>query len=319
MFSKKYKLKQLKSSKKLTYVFFWGIINVKSIKMVRGENRDMATISVIMGIYNCRDFKMLEKSIESIRNQSFTDWEFIICNDGSSDNTLSELEKYPKKDSRIKVISYEQNMGLAYALNECIKYATGKYIARQDDDDISLKNRFEKQVEFLENNPKYSFVGTTARVFDSNGIWGRLSVEEKPGKKSFYWNSPFIHPTTLFRREAIEEVGGYKVTKITRRCEDYDMFMSLYSMGHIGYNIQEVLYHYQFINGNEGNGKDHPFKYRIDEMRIRWTGFKKMNVLSIFSLPYVVKPIIISLIPQFVFKKIIRKRFSIKKSHRWKK
>ena len=85
----------------------------------------MVKVSVIMGVYNCKDKKMLKKSIDSIINQTYSNWEYIICNDGSTDNTLEELNKIVQVDSRIKVISYDKNKGLNYALNMCLKEAKG--------------------------------------------------------------------------------------------------------------------------------------------------------------------------------------------------
>ncbi len=108
----------------------------------------MPKVSVIMGVYNCKDFQLLDKSIDSILEQTFPDFEFIICNDGSTNETLTVLKEYEKRDPRIKVLSYEKNKGLNYALNYCLKSASGEFIARQDDDDQSDKYRFEKQIKF---------------------------------------------------------------------------------------------------------------------------------------------------------------------------
>ena len=162
----------------------------------------MALVSVIMGVYNCKDYEVLENSINSIINQSFTDWEFIICNDGSTNDTLQEIKKYEKIDNRIKVVSYKENRGLAYALNYCLKFAKGKYIARQDDDDYSELNRLKVQVEFMVNHPEYAIVGANAFVYDDDGIWGQYIVEERPEKASFFWNSPFAHPIVLIDKQA---------------------------------------------------------------------------------------------------------------------
>ena len=85
----------------------------------------MPKVSVIMGVYNCKDVNLLYKSVNSIIEQTFTEWEFIICNDGSTDDTLTKLLELEKLDSRIKIISYSENKGLAYALNECIKFSKG--------------------------------------------------------------------------------------------------------------------------------------------------------------------------------------------------
>ena len=131
----------------------------------------MPKVSIIMGVYNCKNIDELTRSVQSIVNQTFCDWEFIICNDGSTDHTLEILMSLKQMDSRIKVITYENNKGLANALNACIEISAGKYIARQDEDDISNPNRIERQVDYLDKHNDVSIVGSNAIVFDDNGEW----------------------------------------------------------------------------------------------------------------------------------------------------
>ena len=267
----------------------------------------MPTVTIIMGVYNCKRPDLLDESICSIINQTYTDWEFIICNDGSTDDiTLNLLKEYEKKDSRIKILTYDKNRGLAYALNTCLKDAKGKYIARQDDDDVSKPERLQKLVVFADEHPEYAVIGTIADVTDDSGIWGEYLLEEKPTKRSFYWNSPFAHPTVLMRRDVLGEMQGYRVSKETNRHEDYDLFMRIYSAGYIGYNIQEKLYMYRIVNGDK---KYRPMKDRIKEAKVRYIGFKKMGILN-SGLPYVLKPIIIGLIPQILFKRITKSQYT---------
>lgn len=266
----------------------------------------MPAISVIMGVYNCKNEILLKKSINSIIHQSFVDWEFLICNDGSTDGkTLNLLKAFEEKDCRIKILSYDNNRGLSYALNTCIGKAAGKYIVRQDDDDISKPERFKKLISFAEAHPEYAVIGSIADVTDDSGIWGSYPLEEMPTKKSFYWNSPFAHPTVLMRKDILIAVGGYRVAKETRRCEDYDLFMRMYAEGYKGYNIQEKLYEYRVLIGDK---KYRPMKDRLDEAIVRYKGFKQMGVL-IGGIPYVLKPIFVGLIPQKVFKKIKQKQY----------
>lgn len=255
-----------------------------------------------MGVYNCKDRDMLQKSIQSIINQTYTDWEFIICDDGSTNDTRRVLEEIGKFDDRIIITGYEKNRGLSYALNFCSKIAQGEYIARQDDDDISMPARFEKQVQILEKYSEYSIVGTNAEVFDDEGVWGQYIVEETPTKKSFLWSNPFAHPTVLIRTNDLRNSGYYRVAKETRRCEDYDLFMRMYSLGYRGYNIQDNLYQYRISNGKN---KYRPMKYRVDEAIVRFIGYKKMGILA-FGMLVVLKPILIGLIPQKIFR-LIRK------------
>lgn len=173
----------------------------------------MPKVSVIMGVYNCKDFTLLRKSVDSILNQTYRDFEFIICDDGSTNGALEELKKIAQSDSRIKIMSYSENRGLNHALNVCLAASKGEYIARQDDDDISKPERLEKQVSFLDRNPEYAIVGACADVFDDKGIWGQYSVPEKPQKKDFLWNSPFMHPTMMMRKEDLLFGGGTEKSK----------------------------------------------------------------------------------------------------------
>lgn len=268
----------------------------------------MPTVSIIMGVFNCKRPDLLSKSIWSIINQSYTDWEFIICNDGSTDGkTLEFLKGYEKLDRRIKVLSYEKNQGLAFALNTCLKEARGKYVARQDDDDESKPERLERLVEFAEIHPEYTIIGSIAHVTDDRGVWGEYPLEEKPSKKSFYWNSPFAHPTVLMRKDALDAIGGYRVSKETNRHEDYDLFMRMYANGYIGYNIQEKLYKYRIVNGDK---KYRPMKDRINEAVIRYKGFEQLGILSL-GIPYVIKPIFVGLIPQKLFRIIKKQQYKI--------
>src|SRR5699024_2482214 len=125
----------------------------------------------IMGVYNAS--KYIELAIESILKQSYTDFEFIICDDGSTDDTLRKLKEAEKNDSRIKIIENNSNSGLGYTLNRCIQSANGKYLVRMDGDDISTKDRIKKLVELAEENPKYPVIGSAMILFDDEQEWGK--------------------------------------------------------------------------------------------------------------------------------------------------
>lgn len=268
----------------------------------------MPKISVIMGVYNCKSYEALAVSVKSIINQTYKDWEFIICDDGSSNDTFSMLRKVATLDRRIKVIGYKQNRGLSGALNYCLEFAKGEFIARQDDDnDVSTPDRFEKQISFLETHPEFEFVGSNCTVFDDNGPVGVWKTPEVVKIEDFLWNSPFVHSALLCRRRALEIVGGYRVSKETRRCEDYDLFMRMYAVGMQGFNIQENFYHYKVYTTTNAV-KYRPMKYRIDEAIVRYKGFKAMGILW-RGIPYILKPIIIGFIPQYIFKRIKEKTY----------
>lgn len=255
----------------------------------------MPKVSVIMGTYN--GAKTVDAAIQSICDQTFTDWEFIICDDCSTDDTLEHLRRWKKKDDRIKIIKNRKNSHLAYSLNHCLSIAKGQYIARMDDDDISYPERLNILVEFLDENLDYAFVGSLVECFDGNQTINgqRMYRKEKPEKKDFLSISPFIHPTVMFQKKALEKVKNYRVSKETRRTEDYDLFMRLYARGYKGYNIQTPLYRYYI--SPDAMVKKRLYRYRIDEAIIRWKGFGALGLLP-GAFPYVIRPLLVGLIPQ---------------------
>ena len=262
-------------------------------------------ISVIMGVYNT-DTDLLKNSINSILNQTHKNLEFIICNDCSTKKNIAKLlEEYSLKDDRVLIINNKENLGLASSLNRCLRKANGKYIARQDDDDVSKKNRLDEEIKFLENNKKYSLVGTAVTLVDDKGVWGRVINKEKPQKKDFLFGTPFTHPTILVRKEAYISVNGYSINKWTRRTEDYDLFMKMYAQGMVGYNLSKQLYYYRM---DSCYYKKQKFRYRIDEVRVKYKGFKSLNLLPKGYI-YLIKPIISGIFPGWVKAKLYRRRF----------
>jgi glycosyltransferase EpsE len=131
----------------------------------------------------------VDRSIQSIVDQTYQDWEFIICNDASTDGTWQKVLAWTEKDKRISASENERNLGLAASLNRLLELASGEYIARMDGDDVSLPDRFEKQVAFLDRNPAYAFVGSSCYLFDESGEWGMRKTIEKPQKENFLWGT----------------------------------------------------------------------------------------------------------------------------------
>ncbi|SNV05609.1 Spore coat polysaccharide biosynthesis protein spsA [Megamonas hypermegale] len=255
----------------------------------------MCKISIIMGIYKMINKKAIVKlAIDSILNQTYRDFEFIICDDGSNDGTYEMVQGLIRNDKRVILIKNNENKGLAYSLNHCLSIAKGKYIARMDADDISTPNRLEKQIKFLDEHLEYAIVGCNLLLINDKGIWGKRILAEKPTKKSFLFTSPFCHPAIVMRKDVLDKVNNYKVEKITRRAEDYDLFMRIYVNGYKGYNLQEFLY--QFREDNDAY-KRRAYKYRIDDVQVRYRGFKALGLMPSGFL-YVIKPLIVGLIPQ---------------------
>jgi glycosyltransferase involved in cell wall biosynthesis len=197
-------------------------------------------ISVVMSVYNSE--KYLAESIESILNQTFTDFEFIIINDGSIDNSLAIIESYMAKDDRIVLISRE-NKGLAASLNEGIAIAKGKYIARMDADDISLPERFIKQYEFMEEN-QIDLCGTAVQIFSDskdNKTW-RYPEKANDIKFTLMFMTAFAHPTVFIRKKVFDTVSytNYEAS------QDYKLWCDIALNGFKMANLELVLLRYRF-------------------------------------------------------------------------
>lgn len=197
-------------------------------------------VSVIMGIYNCAT--TLTEAIDSLLSQSFTDWELIMCDDGSTDETLLVASSYVENYDNILLLQNNNNFGLPATLNRCLEFADSEYIARMDGDDISVPSRFQKEVSLLDSHPEFAIVSCEMIHFDSSGEWGLSKYVERPEKMDFLKKSPFCHAGAMMRRTALNSVGNYTVSERLRRGQDYWLWHKFYCAGYKGYNIQEPLY-----------------------------------------------------------------------------
>lgn len=204
-------------------------------------------VSIIMPVYN--DYLFLDDAINSIFNQTYQNFELVICNDGSTNKrTIEILKKWSAKDLRIKVINNENNLGISFSLNRLLKNTKGLYIARMDADDISLPNRLEREIKFLEDNPDISFVSCGANIIDENNIVsGTIIHTERPTFRNVVEKNCFIHPATMFKAEVFESFIVYEENQKAHigRCEDYIMWCSLFEHGFIGANISDILFQYR--------------------------------------------------------------------------
>lgn len=259
----------------------------------------MVTISVIMGIYNCAS--TLPDAIDSIIKQTFNDWELIMCDDGSEDNTIEIALKYVAKyPNKIIVLKNEKNLGLNATLNKCLNVAKGKYIARMDGDDICNPKRFEKEVAVLESEKDIAIVSSDMDYFDDSGTWGKLSHPEYPKDKDFLSGSPFCHAPCMVRREAYLAVNGYSVETRLLRVEDYHLWYKMYKMGFYGKNIHQVLYS---MRDDEHAYNRRKFKYRINEAYVRYLAVKNLNI-PVWGYICVLRPIVVGLMPDILYDKL---------------
>lgn len=197
-------------------------------------------VSVLMPAYNAE--KYIAAAIESILKQTFSDFELIIINDGSTDQTPEIIEEYSQKDSRVIVLKNEKNLGICSALNRGLENARGIYLARMDADDWSYPERLKLQLDFLQDHPEVVIVGGMIEVCDQDlRVLNRRSyplTDEEIRKKILRLN-PFAHPATFYRLETAKKVGGYNPHLVL--VEDYDFYFRLGNYGKFGNLPQTIL------------------------------------------------------------------------------
>ena len=223
---------------------------------------DKPKISVLMPVYNGDQF--LDKSIKSVLNQTFNNFEYIIINDGSTDGSLKIIESY--KDNRIKIINYSKNRGITFALNNGLNVAKGDYIARQDQDDISCPDRFMLQIEYLENND-VDLVDTNFIFIDENDKYLQdyekryFSPDQTLSHLFFY---EMVHASIMCKRSLFAK---YNIQYRKRPTEDYDLFIRLAKAGmRAGRLDQKLIKQRKHPNSMCGSDWDN-IKKDIDIMR----------------------------------------------------
>jgi glycosyltransferase involved in cell wall biosynthesis len=225
------------------------------------------TISVVMSVYNGAPF--LGKAIESILSQSFSDFEFIIINDGSTDDTASILESYAGIDTRIRIFSHK-NKGLTESLNLGCALARGMFVARMDADDIAIKDRLLLQVQFMEAHPNVGLLGGAFDLIDANGkilCTETLPVEDREIRRALVDSTAFLHPSVLMRKQVLDEVGGYREVTYA---EDYDLWLRM-SEHTLVANLPKVILQYRI----------HPDQISVSKCREQtlWTGATQVAAL----------------------------------------
>jgi len=257
-------------------------------------------VSFVMGVYNTKNLDDLKRSVESMLKQTYENIEVVICNDCSTNGVYEYLVDNYGNNKKITLLRNSKNEGASVARNNALAVAEGEYVAIQDDDDYSDLTRIEKQVSFLENNPEYALVSSGLAKFDADGIWSKIMMKEIPDKRDFKRFSQHIHAATLFRKECLNAVNGYRIAPETARGEDYDLFMRIYAYGMRGYNLQEVLYFYNF---NRDLSRHIKYKYKINEAIIRFKGFKALK-LPLIDYVFVFRPLLAGILSERIKQKI---------------
>ena len=204
-------------------------------------------VSVILPVYNAEEF--IVYSIRSILNQTFSDFELILINDGSSDQSEQIILSF--QDERIRYYKNNSNLKLIETLNRGLAFAKGKYIARIDADDVCYPDRFEKQVVFLENNPEYGIVGSFAETFGNKQEVLKYVEEDEDIRYALITHNPFIHSTVMIRTSVLKD-HHLKYQADQLHVEDYDLWIRMmkYSKGKI---LPEILVGYRSHNEQISN------------------------------------------------------------------
>ncbi len=220
-------------------------------------------VSVLMPAYNAE--KYIGEAIESILNQTFKDFEFIIIDDCSTDNTWGIIQKYAEKDNRIVILRNEKNSKIPKTLNRGLSISRGKYIARVDADDWSYPYRLDKQINFMESHPEVGVSGGNMEVCDETmnkiGL-RRYNLDDGKIRKKIFRYSPFSHPLIIFRADVAQNLRGYN--EDLSDAEDYDLYF-------------RIGRYYKFSNLD-----DILLKYRVTKNSFSHSRVKKQELVTLY-------------------------------------
>lgn len=265
-------------------------------------------ISVIMATFNCE--KTVEKAIDSILAQTYTNWVMIVCDDGSTDGTLNILNRYAAQHpGKFVVICNDRNRKLPYSLNHCLQYVQTELVARMDGDDWSVPDRFEKQVAFLREHPEYDLVGTGVAVFDGDKRVAAIIKTPIPTKRTMLKENAFSHASILTYKRVFDALGGYSLDPIAERVEDVDLWCRFLAADFKGYNLSDELY---VIPEDDHVFRRRTFKARLNSARTRSRGYRLMGYKGLVCYKpylYTVK----AFVPTCIYKKIHNSKLAKRK------
>lgn len=207
---------------------------------------EIPRVSVVMAVWN--GARYLEKAVQSILTQTFTDFEFVIIDDGSTDSTPEKLQRYRAADRRIRVY-HQENAGLTRSLNRGFALAQGEYLARMDCDDIAFLDRFERQVEFLDRHPQVALVGSSVVRIDESGREIKRSdcpTSHAEIVRALADYNCFTHSTVMLQKDKLTAVGGYR--EAYRHAEDYDLWVRLAERYELANLAEPLLYYRVYAN-----------------------------------------------------------------------
>ena len=261
----------------------------------------MPKISVIMGIYNCA--QTLQESLDSLYSQTYQDFKIILCDDGSIDGTLRIAEENAHSRKNILVIKNEKNMGLNYTLNHCLEYVDTEYVARMDGDDISMPDRLEKELAFLDSHPEYAVVSAPMIYFDESGDFRYGKGKGEISKYDFVHGTPICHAPCMARTSVIKAVGGYSVDEKLLRVEDYHLWFKVFSAGYKLFVLNECLYK---MRDDRNAIARRNWMTRRNEAYVKHIGYKMLGLPFYYQI-FSIVPILKYITPSFIYK-LLHKR-----------
>ncbi|MFJ1262523.1 glycosyltransferase family 2 protein [Capnocytophaga canis] len=222
-------------------------------------------VSVLIPCYNVE--KYVVEAVMSIINQTYDKLEIILIDDGSTDDTTKLLKKMAKQDKRVIFVQNDKNIGLIDTLNKGLQICSGKYVARMDSDDISLPQRIERQVQFLEKNKDIGIVGSYIQFFgEKKGVW-RMETEDRLIKSSLFYTTCFAHPSVMFRNDVVKK-NQLKYDRKYIHAEDYKLWYDFSKCTKMA-NLPVVLLKYR-INKNQVSQKFNDIQHK-NTVKIRKT------------------------------------------------
>lgn len=253
------------------------------------ENKTKPLVSVIMATFN-EPPAIIGKAISSIINQTYRNLELLILDDSTSAETINMIDG-ALSDGRVQVVRKETRMGFVPALNEGIRLAKGKYIARMDGDDFSLPERIETEVEYMESHPETAVVGACMNIMDENGtVTGERNYPYNCKKLAMY-RSPVAHPTVMMRAENAR--NGFSYDEKLKKAEDLDLWLRYMTHGYQIHNLQDKVLNYRVpASLASKRGKEQfttAFAVRKNNFSWRYPVFSIASVCAGFLLSYAPK------------------------------
>lgn len=270
--------------------------------------KEQPEISVILPVYNAEQF--LQEALNSIKTQTFRNFEVLMINDGSTDSSLKILQTMEKSDKRFKLVNLKKNMGIVEALNAGIDLARGEFIARMDADDISLPERFQKQISHLRNCQDVNILGCGLTYIDKNGK--RLGVDRfSDFNVPVLVQTPLFHPTVIIRRNPVF-TSGLRYRKEFNYAEDYCLWLEAKKLGKID-ALNEILLLYR--NSDEATRFSRLKGVLWATIRVKFFAVRRLGyVPEVSAVARLLQELFLMLIPTMIIKKIYLRKLLRKRN-----